>query len=245
MINRRHFKRFTIESAELHSKMHFTEEVQILDVSLGGASISLNHPLTKGDIYALKIDQDGHYFSLNGEVVWLTETTPLLAEDGGNVPVFKAGFCFSKVFTGKGDRLASLIEEKTHSDKQRCRVRGLRVQLDNPKATLDLQDEFKVLEISFGGIQLEASRKLDTDREYRMRMSTPDATKPIQFIGRIASSRPVNGSEPTIYMTGIEFINMGFSDLQKIKDLIYALEHIDPHTPKTNLKTSETVPPPA
>ena len=238
MIDRRHFKRFQIENIDVHSKMHFSQDVQILDVSMGGASISINHPLVKDDVYALKIDHKDHVFSVNSAVIWLDESESLEIEDGELVSVYKAGLSFKNVFTGKGDRLAELIEEKARSEKQRHRVRGIRVKLSEPKATLELQDDYNVREISFGGIQVEANRRLDTDMEYRMRMSIPDSKKPIQFIGRIASSRPIEDSAPLAYKTGIEFINMGVKDLQRIQELIYSIEHLEHHETKVNLRTT-------
>ncbi|MCK4911055.1 MAG: PilZ domain-containing protein [Thermodesulfovibrionales bacterium] len=239
MIDRRHFKRFQIENIDVHSRMRFSQDVQILDVSMGGASLSINHPLVKGDFYDLKIEHKDHMFTLNGEVIWLDESESLEIEDGELVSVYKAGLSFRNVFTGKGDRLAELIEEKARSVSQRHRVRGIRVKLNEPKATLELQDDYHVREISFGGIQVEAGRRLDTDMEYRMKMSMPDSKKPIQFIGRIASSRAVEDASPPAYTTGIEFINMGVKDLQRIQELIYSIEHLEHQETKVNLKTSE------
>ncbi len=239
MIDRRHFKRFQIENIDVHSRMRFTQDVQIIDVSMGGASISINHPLVKGDVYALKIDSKDNKFSVNSEIVWLDESEAMEIEDGELVNVYKAGLSFKNVFTGKGDRLAELIEEKARSEKQRHRVRGIRVKLNNPEATLELQDDYHVREISFGGIQVEAGRRLDTDMEYRMKMSIPDTKKPVQFIGRIASSRPVEDSAPLTYRTGIEFINMGVKDLERIQELIYSMEHLEHQETKDNLKTTD------
>lgn len=246
MIDRRHFKRFQIENIDVRSRMRFIQDVQIIDVSMGGASISINHRLGMGDEYALKIHHKDHQFAVNGEVVWLDESESLEIEDGELVNVYKAGLSFKNVFTGKGDKLAELIEEKARSASQRYRVRGIRVKLSNPDATLEQQDDYHVREVSFGGIQVEAHRQLVTDMEYRMRMSIPDSKKPIQFIGRIASSRPIEDTVPTAYKTGIEFINMGFKELQTIQNLIYSMEHLEHHESKVNLKTAgeEIAPPP-
>ena len=44
-----------------------------------------------------------------------------------------------------------------------------------------------------------------------------------------------------MYTTGIEFINMGVQDLQRIQELIYSIEHLEHQETKVNLKTSEDV----
>ncbi len=239
MMDRRHFKRFTIEHANVNCKMHLTQDVQILDVSMGGASLSLNHNMAIGDEYMLKIDHDGDLFSVNGDIVWVEESESIEIEDGEVESVFKAGMSFKKIFTGKGLRLANLIEDKAHTDKERRRVRGIRVKLKSPEAVLNLMGEYNVKEISFGGLQLEANRKLKANMEYKMSMVIPAAQKPIRFVGRIASSRPLEGSGEA-FKTGIEFINMGVKDLQCIQDLIYDLTELEHKEVKGNLKTNGT-----
>lgn len=239
MMDRRHFKRFTIEHADVNCKMHLMQDVRILDVSMGGVSISLNHNLAIGDEYLLKIDHDGHIFSVNGDIMWVEESESLEIEDGEVVSVFKAGMSFKEIFTEKGDMLAKLIEEKAHSDKERRRVRGVRVKLKKPEAAINLMGEYNVVEISFGGMQLKANRKLKENMEYKMSMVIPEANKPLHFVGRIASCKPLEGSEKA-FKTGIEFINMGVKDLQCIQDLIYNLTELEHKEVKGNLKTNGT-----
>ncbi len=239
MIDRRHFKRFTIEHADVNCKMHLMQEVQILDVSMGGVSISLNHNMAIGDEYMLKSDHDETPFSVNGNIMWVEEAESLEIEDGEVVSVFKAGMSFKEIFTGKGDMLAKLIEEKANSDKERRRVRGVRVKMKSPEAAINLMGEYNVVEISFGGIQLKANRKLKENMEYKMSMDIPAANKALHFVGRVASCRPLEGSGEA-FKTGIEFINMGVKDLQCIQDLIYDLTELEHKEVKGNLKTDGT-----
>jgi Tfp pilus assembly protein PilZ len=240
MHDRRHYKRFEIEGIDLMSKMNFSTEIDILDVSLCGASFTISRNLKKGEEYQLKItENDDKTFSVSGEIVWFEESDSLEIDNGEIVTVFKAGMSFKSVLTTKGDKLATLIEEKSRAGGQRSRVRGARVKLKEPKALLDDYGDYPVQEISFGGIKVNTDRQLEIGVEYKMRISIPNVLKPIKFVGRIASSKPSDNGSPG-YWTGIEFIYMGVRELGIVRDVIYDLEKLDNAEIKDNLKADDS-----
>lgn len=222
MGDKRHYKRFTIEGEDILSKTHFTTEADLLDISLGGASINLDRRLTVGERYQCRIKDGKQTASVSGTVVWEEKNS---AQDSENSePGYSAGLCFKKVFTHKGTNLAGLMEEWARTKLQRKRVRGLRIKLKDTKAELDHYGEYTVDEISFGGMRIETGIKVDKGAELKIKMSIPDTMKPVRVKARIASCRMLEGAEPPRYKVGVEFIDMPLSGLNRIKELIYSLD---------------------
>jgi len=62
MQERRQHKRFIVEGMDIHSKMLFATEVNLLTISLGGASISLYRRLSIGSEYTLRIEYKDRTF---------------------------------------------------------------------------------------------------------------------------------------------------------------------------------------
>ncbi|MFC1769790.1 PilZ domain-containing protein [Nitrospirota bacterium] len=224
MDDKRQYKRFQLEGHDVRSKMHFTTEANLMDISLGGASISLNRRLNLGEEYNCRIKDGKKIFSIRGTVVW--EDVDFNENGNGeSEPEYRTGISFKKVLTNKGDNLAELIEDWAHTEKERYRVRGVRIKIKgNTDAELDHYGEYPVDEISFGGMRLETDIMIEQHAEFNIRMSIPNALKPIKVRARIASSRKIPESKPPRYKVGVEFLDMGVLDLTRIRDLIYSLD---------------------
>jgi hypothetical protein len=223
MDDKRQYKRFMLEGKNVRSKMHFTTEAQFIDISLGGASISLNRKLNMGEEYNCRVNDGKKTFAVRGTVVWenvdIKET-----DDGGMEPEYRIGLSFNKVLTNKGDNLANLIEDWARTEKERHRVRGVRIDMKNAETELDHYGEYPVDEISFGGMRLETDIMIEQGAEFNIKMSIPNALKAIKVKARIASSRRIQDSEPPRYKVGVEFMDMGVLDLTRIRDLIYSMD---------------------
>lgn len=240
MIDRRLYKRFELAGVDIVSRLHFLQDVILHDISLGGASIGIEQPLSIGQQYELRIHQaDDSVFAVNAEVVWLEDLGCMDFAEDDSSHLFKAGLRFQSIFTTKGDRLAGLIEEKARSDRERCRVRGVRVKLRQPRAELDCHGQFPVIEISFGGMRIETEQPLEKGNDYQINMSIPGAMKPVHCTGRIASSVRVPESSPPKYRSGIEFLSMGTKDLERIRELIYSLTDLTVDPKLNNLTRAD------
>ncbi len=67
---KRHYERFIVDVMEINSKLIFANEVEILDISLGGVSVRVDRRLNIGNEYTLKIEDKSKAIFLSGAVVW-------------------------------------------------------------------------------------------------------------------------------------------------------------------------------
>ena len=154
MSDKRHYKRFMLEGQYVLSRMNFSTEVDLIDISLGGASINTDRKLNVGESYDCRIREGEQVMSVAGTVIWQEPVKPKTEDKTEAADNYYVGLCFDKIFTSKGDNLAGLIEEWARSEHQRHRVRGVRVKLKKANAELDHVGQYRVDEISFGTMTL-------------------------------------------------------------------------------------------
>ena len=94
MKEKRRYKRFLIEGMDVQCRMFFTTEVKILDISFGGAALSLNKRLNMGEKYTLKIESENNTISLEGVVVWENMTSLTREVKGKKFPIYEVGIKF-------------------------------------------------------------------------------------------------------------------------------------------------------
>lgn len=228
MKEERRYKRFVIEGMNAQCKIFFTTEVKILNISFGGAALSLNKRLNMGEEYTLKVETESNTISLKGVVIWEKIVRPTTDVNGNNFSVYEIGMSFDEVLTGKGSDLLAFICENVSDGEVKARIKGLRVKIDEPEKTviLDDRDSYGVKMIGMGGMLIESREGLDIDRRSAMEMRLPEDVKPIKFLGRIAYCTAIQGRIPKCYNTGIEFIEMNEKDRARLKAFLDILETI-------------------
>ena len=213
-----------LEGQYVLSRMNFSTEVELVDISLGGASINTDRKLNIGESYNCHIKDGEQTVSVAGTVIWQEPDKPKTHDNPEAANSYCVGLCFDKVFTNKGDNLAGLIEDWARSEHQRHRVRGVRVKLKKASAELDHFGQYRVDEISFGGMRLEAALKIEKGSELDIKMSIPGTMKPVKVRAKVASCRKLGDASPARYKIGVEFMDIGLNDLSHLKKLIYSLD---------------------
>ncbi len=221
--NRKH-KRFTLDVMEVNGNMTRATDVRIIDISLGGISIKADRRLNLDTEYLLKLtDKNNKVLSLKGTVIWslLSETKATESED--RIPIYQAGMRFTNL-DEKGiaelvnfierNRVYELPEPQGRRINLRFRIKG------QDKAILESPENFRVREISLGGLRIDSDYSMEIDSKMTMELFMPD-DRPIRFIGRIASCRVLN---PDRYAVGIEIVDLTAVDREILADLIDSCE---------------------
>jgi hypothetical protein len=217
--NKRRQPRFVVEG--LHGKMTFAAEVEILNMSLSGCAMKLDHRLNIGAEYTLKLEVQDKAMPVKGLVVWAVLDERKKGPRGEDVLVYSAGMKFSDVLTQRLIELLAFIDE--HKLIEEKRLGGLRFYIDAPgKALLDVPQPYRVKVISLRGMLMEAGYELAIESHCPMEMSLPEGP-PIRFVGRVADCNRVAESGEVTHQIGIEFIEMASPDLKRLDAFVKRL----------------------
>lgn len=228
MTNNRKHERLSSKGLDIHCKVHFTTDIDLLNISNSGALISLVKPLHIGQKYTLHIRHDEKEISLTGVVVWERLVGSKTIEDGEIVPLYKAGIKFDSILTKKGTELISFIETSFLPKEFRARLSGIRVEVsDSDSAISEDNKKFDVLKISSSGLLLETAPQMAVGSKHNMEINLQAEKEPIKFIGKVASSRKIPGRDPNVYEAGIEIEEMSEENRARLEELIASLKPAD------------------
>jgi Tfp pilus assembly protein PilZ len=210
MLERRRHKRFTVDVMEIQGRMMFANEVEILDISLGGVSVKVDRRVNIGNEYKLKIECKNKILPVKAVVVWASLSETKKDALGNIIPIYTAGMRFTEVTADKLREIADFIEAHTRDEDRQIDIfeksgRRLyaRVRVIVPsKATLDFQETYRIKEISLGGALIESEHTMEINNRLQMEISLTDDA-PIALLGRVASCRILNEQEPVLYGIGI------------------------------------------
>jgi len=225
----RRYKRFSVDIFSINGKMMFANEVDILDISIGGVSLKVDRRLNIGNEYTLKIGARDKTLTVKGSVVWsrISGTKKGVGKDV--IPLYTAGMMFTNTANERLEELSAFIEELTYStDEEVHRLSGLRFNMRFPmevprKAVLDLSENYAVKKISLGGMLIESGASLKIDDSIPMEIVLAGGRK-IEFLGRIASCFDIPDKEPLRYDIGIEFIEMAEEGRAGLREFIRLLD---------------------
>ncbi len=232
--DKRRFRRFTVDVMEINGKLILANEVEILDISVGGASVRADRRLNIGNEYTLKIEDRMKAVSLKGEVVWSVLSEVRKAPGGEMVPIYTAGMRFSDMSVENAMALKDFIEshEKCYLLQDAMYELGdlrlnIRFCVDTPeKVFLDSPESYRVRKLSLGGMLIESNRALEVEDRFPMEISFPDDTL-VTFSCRVASCLKVKGGGKRNFDVGIEFIEMSKKDAKKLREFIGKLQRTD------------------
>ncbi len=231
MLDRRRYKRFSVDGLKIKSKMILANEVNILDISYSGISLKVDKRLNIGAEYSLKISNRGGLINLKGRVVWSR-----LSETRGNargdvIPFYTAGMQFSSLSDEALKELSDFIEKHTKEDfdvAEADRRKGQRFHIrfyigGNEKAILNYPENCSVRKISLGGMLLESTLPLERNSRFPMEIFFHNEGV-VRVSGRVASC----GRNSDLYDIGIEFIDMPDRGREVITEFIATLSAADP-----------------
>jgi hypothetical protein len=206
----RKHKRFTLDVAEVNGTMIRASDVKLVNISLGGISIKADRRLNIGMEYLLKLTGRNEVMSLKGTVSWCSLVESKKAESGDHIPIYQAGLAFS----GLNEKDTSLLEDFIERNRvnqfllPKGRRSSVRFRIETQeKALLQFPDNFKVRQISLGGMRIDCDHKMEIDSRIPMELFF-DGTRPIRFIGRVAFCQALGQDRPTLYSAGIEFLHL-------------------------------------
>jgi Tfp pilus assembly protein PilZ len=218
---RRH-QRFIVEGKDIHAKTTFASEIEILDMSLGGARIKGTKNLRVSSTYHITLEREGKPFSLKCRVIWMHLSGSLKTESGETVPVYTAGVEFQDIFSGEAKGLLEFLEDYTASYE--LRLRGVRITIHGrEKAVLNQEEKYDVMNISLGGILIQANQPMEIGSKFPMELRLSQEKDSVRFQGRIASCIERTSEDSKCYDVGIEFFDMEENERARLSTFIASL----------------------
>ena len=214
MAERRTHERFLTK--DIRGGMILASRVDILNLSLSGASIECDRRLNLGSKYAFKFKDPKRAITIEGTVVWSILGRSAKTECGENVPLYRAGVQFSDVLTDKARTLIDLIDSHKKIDESRLSGRfGIKPAID---AFLDYPFDFRTRKIGLDGLVIESEHELSEGKEFPMQMGIGEKT--FRFIGKVVSCSSVADSSPVSYLLKIDFVGITDDNREILKEVI-------------------------
>lgn len=219
---------------EINGMMMFANEVEILDISIGGISLRADRRMNIGAEYSLKIRDKTSVIPLEGTVIWSLLSGTKKTPGRGTVPLYTAGMSFTDLSGERMGELTRFIAEhrqEHHGDDEMHCLSGLRFNIRytmnaGDTALLNYPESFLVKKISLGGMLIESAHEIEVEQRLPMELSLPGDTL-ITFGGRVASCLPTDHEEQRLYAIGIEFVDIPDSDRERLAEFITTLSETD------------------
>ncbi len=195
---------------EVSGQMTSTSEVSLIDIGLGGLSLSADRRLNIGGTYMLKLECQKKVVSVMCQVTWARLSGKKTLADGEAVPLYTAGMKFIGLTAECAASLMNLVEhlgrkETAKDDDRRAHVR---FQIGSPgTALLSFPADYRVRTISLCGMLIETSVAFDSESMVPMALSL-HRDRGIEFLGRVVSCQVAEGAGSDRYSIGIEFIDV-------------------------------------
>lgn len=217
---KRRFRRFNVDG--IHGNMIFSSDINIVDISIDGASIQTTKRLNLDKEYNLKIKYRNTVLDLRGVVVWSVLSHTETKKTGEVVPVYKAGLKFTNMLTEKSSGLLKFIDENRTESIERRKL-GVRFKVRNQEgALLDFPYEYHIKRLSLSGMLVEAERDFRADLRYDMEINL--GSSKISLVGRIVNCVEFKADHGIKYDIGVEFMRMTEDDRNLLKEFLEVLE---------------------
>lgn len=234
MTERRRHTRFRMEVVDITGKMMFADDVNILDISIGGVSLKADRRLNIGHEYAVKMENSGRVLAVKGLVVWSVLSGNKEGARGDSIPLYTAGMKFIDVSDKKLEEIVNFIEKYEQGALMPISPYGtggmrqsVRIRIDaQEKATVNFPENYKVKILSLGGMLVESERPVEIESRLSMEVFFPENTS-ITFLGRVASCRLVQDEKVELFHIGIEFIDMSEEHKEKLQEFVLSLNVVE------------------
>ena len=230
MEDTRRYKRYKMDNTNVHGTIIFASYVKINDISVGGMSLTTEKRLTIGNEYALKIQGKDTQVTVKGKVMWSLLSESIVGSSGDVIPIFKTGIKFADLSTDQENEIIKFVETHKKEPNEKIDVYSLssnrlfvRFRLkEADQATIQEQDDYRVINISRSGFLIESKQALRLEDKINMQMTLPD-NKIISFLGRIVTCTMIKSVESESYEIGMEFIDIAEKDGEALKNFISSL----------------------
>ena len=231
MKERRRHKRYSVDFQDIHGKILFSRNIQILNISVGGVSFTIDKSLNIGGIYVLRIESRGRALHLRGTIVW-SKLSKERKQNGKTILMYTAGMKFLSLAADRMNEIETFINENVidyqRSEEFSPAMTGVRIHVrfhikDPDKATISCDEEFSVKKISMSGMLIDSHYIFQSNDSVPMAMTLLEG-QDIAFWARIVSCNEIKDTEPKRYQVGIEFVDMSDTDRRKLRSLIDSIE---------------------
>ena len=241
MQERSHNQRFSVDMMNIHGKIMFSSNVEILNIGIGGILLAL--PKVHGKLdpdksCTVKLEGKDETLTIQGTVV-RSELNEVYKDPRGKViPVYTVAIQFMNLTSKKISDIADFIwrrvvasqKQKSFTKSDIYKMSGLRMyirfRIDAPEnVTLHFYDSYKVKQIGLSGMLIETEQALEIEDKLPMEMTLPE-NKRIMFLGRVVSCFLVDDTGPGRHEVGIEFLDMPEEDREKLDKFILLLHDV-------------------
>lgn len=219
---RRH-ERYATEGMDVRAKMILSEEVDIANMSIGGACVVTKRTVAPGENVLLNLADASIDRTLKCKVIWKREPTGDAAENSSRH--YQAGVQFQEVPPYTLIRIKDFMRESGIPDMKKLDDQYLPSSLRfkiyrNRKAFMKFPSSCPVKKISLGGVLIETNQEYAVEQRYPMALYLSDKNAPIKCTGRIVSQLPVRDEQAVRYDTGIEFLNLADHDRSHLRKFL-------------------------
>jgi len=222
MNNTRRHKRYYLELNDVKGKMSLSDNVEILDIGLGGVAFKADRRLNPGREYTIKLQDKGKTLNVSGTIVRSELKGIEARDDGESVSIYAAGMQFKD---GSADQVADFLKSMVQNRKEMAplleeRRLNVRFQItDLNEHILSYPANFNVKTISLGGMLIQTDQALEIESNVPMELSLNDGIM-VNFIGRIVSCHMKENKEQAHYDIGLEFTDLTDKDKTLLQTFI-------------------------
>lgn len=214
--SRRRHKRWEVDGVSGY--VQHTIEAEILNIGMTGLACQTEMPLAIGGLHNIKLHHEGGDVTLQGKVAWC-RLTSRKKEDGSRSIAYQTGIEFEDTLSPMGKEVRFFFDGLAKIDVNR-RIFG-RFQLEEekePDARVEMGAlvPFKVLKISFSGMQIQTASLPD---EERIHLEIQFGNEKMAVWGRVACVEEVEDPMGKLKV-GIEFEEMEEEARSVLKTLI-------------------------
>jgi hypothetical protein len=198
---KRQHQRFYIYDRNINIEIDCANEVEVIDMSLGGISLKTDIELQAGNQYILRLKRKGHVITVRGDVKWssLSEYKKYIVHNklftvfhNGLIPIYSSGMQFTKISEKQLTEIMQLIDEHGYHD----------TDLNNIRYHYDSIDLSEYLE-GMGIFEQKDAQAQDTSKDIR-RKSIAEKRKTALFCGKEERSVLLKDPNKEVVLTTIE-----------------------------------------
>ncbi len=138
-MNKRKWRRFEVDNADIGITMYLARYVEVLNISLEGVSLKADRLLPIGSTCILKIKSKGKVYIAKGTIIWSSLSESREDEKGKIVPIYKAGLKFTDIRGEALNEIFRVIELKKKIMKEHNNSEHIDFELEE----LDIQETDK------------------------------------------------------------------------------------------------------
>ncbi len=204
--NRKH-QRHSLEGMGVYAQTLLSKEVEILDISMSGASLKGTKRFDMGHQYSFRFKHKDGTVSVKGLIVWEKISGIEKTGEGETTPIYTAGISFAEVSADTSAKLREFISDNVKLLREQ-RLSGIRINMHGIKGILSSPEACRVRDISAGGMRIEMQQEPSLDEAFNLELVLVANEAPIRCKGGIVYYHEMPEGTSGGYSAGVEFISI-------------------------------------